>query len=704
MARDNQSREQKKSLRPQAIGLSFLTLAATAAGIYLPFYVVIPPEYYLHYHIGFVLVLAVAAFTATGLLLKLHRRLNNFESLAQKIIRSNYSERIDPRSLGEFHNTARIFNHLAEQLHESMDTRQSLAEFDNLILSGADITAIIRRCLIAASMDAINIRMYMRSDQTELIVHQLNGMRVTTKQIPIFDMAKEAWQEADFYRQIAERETGQVLESYPIACDDNFVGALTADGHRTLTAPESKRLADLVDRLSVALTNIKHSETLYEQANFDALTGLLNRRAFEERLKETLARASRGEQGSLLFLDLDGFKKVNDTSGHEAGDQLLIKIAERLRTAVRPSDTIARLGGDEFALIAPDCTDEHDINTLCGRIVEEITSPIHLGRTEHMVGTSIGVARFPEDSNDVDELMMKADSAMYKAKNEGGSRFAFFDDNLMAATNHRNLVESRLRNAVKEHLLELHFQPKVNLRTWRIDSVEALLRWSDSELGNVSPTEFIGVAEESNIIHDIMPILIDGSTNLLNQADCSDLPLATVAINASNKQIMTEGFALSVLSQLDARGMRHDRVEIEVTETIFAEDMARVLSELHILRMAGIRIALDDFGTGYSSLNMLRELPLDMVKIDRAFITEIEGSEQARSMLKHLIDISNSLGLQVIAEGVETDAQLQFLIENECDYAQGWLIAKALPEQELLTTLADWQTKEAAKQPQLKVV
>ena len=644
-------------------------------------------------------VLLALSWLALTLLYRQHKALARFEKAAKRIVRRDMSLPYQGMGRQDFPGLVNVVNELVGQLDASMDAQRSLSEIDSLILSGAEMTAIIRRCLIAANLDALETRLLLRPDMTSVavIMHKLQGMKVITQEMPLLETSVDALGYIDLYRRLAEEQSERVLDCFPIACDEQLVGVLFAAGHRTMNALEAKRLTDLVDRLSVAMTNINRSETLYQQAHFDPLTGLLNRRAFEDRLKESLTRSRRDETGVLLFIDLDGFKKVNDTEGHEAGDKLLAVVADRLRSAVRPEDIIARLGGDEFAIIAPGPSDEAAVTAICERILRSVPGPVVVDRMEHTIGTSIGVARYPEDGQDLDEVLMKADSAMYRAKESGGTQFAFFDDHLKEANDHRILVESRLRNAVKQRDLELYFQPKLKLDSWTLSSSEALLRWNDEQLGNVSPGDFIGVAEDTGLIHSFMPIIVDGATSVIHEMEQRGLHIETVALNASPKQIMTDGFALSVLSMLDMRNIPHEMIEMEVTESVFAQDMAQVLTELHILRMAGIKIALDDFGTGYSSLNMLRELPLDTVKIDQAFIVELETSDEARSMLKHLIDIAKVLGLQVVAEGVETEVQLQYLMDHGCDVVQGFLISKALPENEYLDMIASWNPQRPAE-------
>ncbi|MCZ6460233.1 MAG: bifunctional diguanylate cyclase/phosphodiesterase, partial [Gammaproteobacteria bacterium] len=371
-------------------------------------------------------------------------------------------------------------------------------------------------------------------------------------------------------------------------------------------------------------------------------------------------------------------------------------ISDRLRESLRDVDAIARLGGDEFAVIVPGCDDEKSVSHLCERIIDSIAKPIVVDRMEHSVGASIGVALFPDDGKYVEELVKKADAAMYRAKESGGARFAFFDDTLNEANRHRVLVESRLRGAIKRGELELHFQPILDLKTRAVESAEALLRWTDDELGVVGPDTFVPIAEETNLIHEFTAVQVNQTANLLAAADSAGVKLDHVAINASAKQLMMEGFSLSLLSMLDQRTVPHHNIEIEVTESVFARDTQLVVRELEILQAAGIRIALDDFGTGYSSLNMLRELPLDVIKIDRSFITELETSDQARVLVQHLISIAATLGKQVVAEGVETEVQLQHLIDANCHYAQGYLISKAKPPAEFIKLLADWQSDDSS--------
>ena len=621
--------------------------------------------------------------------------LADLEDATRRLSIGDYSHRVHIDSKDEFQALGNAFNTMTDKFEEAQKSSQSLADIDRLILSAADLDSVLRKVLISAQMDAVETRLILRPDMSSVLLetYRLEKQRLTKDTIGLLEITDDSLRDIDGYYAMAQRVCGEnTRECLPVAGEGKISGVLVATSDRSLTASESKYLIDLADRLSVAVTNITRSDSLYQQAHFDALTGLINRHAFEDKLRENLSRSWRGEKGVLLFMDLDGFKKVNDTEGHKAGDRLLVIISDRLRETLREVDAIARLGGDEFAIIVPGCADDKSVSTLCERIISAITKPVVVDRMEHSIGASIGVAIFPDDGKNVEELVMKADSAMYRAKESGGARFAFFDDTLNEANRHRVFVESRLRNAIKLGELQVFFQPKLKLNDRTVNSAEALLRWTDDELGVVPPDLFVPVAEETSLIYDFMSILIDKTANLFLSAEQQDVTLDTVAINISPKQLMADGFALSLLSLLDRRQLSHRHIELEVTESVFAQDTQQVVRELEILQEAGMKIALDDFGTGFSSLNMLRELPLNVVKIDRSFITELETSDQARVLVQHLISIAATLGKEVVAEGVETEVQLQHLLDAKCDYVQGYLVSKAKPEAEFIQLLSAWQS------------
>jgi len=392
--------------------------------------------------------LAFAATTAAMIRL-LRRRfalLGRLEQLTRHIIRGDYAYRVTVREHDEFQSLGNAFNEMTDQLQASLKSSQSVADIDRLILSSADLDTVVRKVLLSARMDKVEISLLLRlARQHGLVRYRLQQRDLVEEPVTLKEASDDTLRDIDGYQRLACQLSGDKVRSCTaVAADGAITGSLVAVADRLLTAGESKQLTDLADRLSVAITNIQRSEILFQKAHFDELTGLINRHALQENLREHISRSWRGEKGAVLFIDLDGFKKVNDTEGHKAGDRLLVIIAERLKACLREVDTIARMGGDEFAVIVPGCDDEKSISQLCERIIGSAIQPVIVDRMEHTVGASIGVAVFPDDGRKVDELIMKADSAMYRAKEAGRSRFAFFDDTLNEANRHRVLVESRL--------------------------------------------------------------------------------------------------------------------------------------------------------------------------------------------------------------------------------------------------------------------
>lgn len=442
--------------------------------------------------VGTAFVALAFLLTAYAIIRLLRRRfalLGRLEEHTRHIIRGEFKHRVQVHEVDEFQSLGNAFNEMTDRLQDSLKSSQSVADIDHLILSSAPLDSVLRKVLLSARMEAVEIALVLRVDGAtkSLIKYRLQGRKLVEEPISLLEISDDSLKDIDGYQRIAKRVCGESVRScLAVAAEGDITGALVATASRALQVTETKKLTDLADRLSVAITNIQRSEILFQKAHFDELTGLINRQAFQEKLREHISRSWRGEQGAVLFIDLDRFKKVNDTEGHKAGDRLLVIISERLKECLREVDTIARMGGDEFAVIVSGCDDEKSVSDLCERIIASAIQPVVVDRMEHNVGASIGVALFPADGQKVEELIMKADSAMYRAKEAGRARFAFFDDTLNEASRHRVLVESRLRSAISKNELELHFQPKLNLTNRTVTSAEALLRWTDSKLGGKS--------------------------------------------------------------------------------------------------------------------------------------------------------------------------------------------------------------------------
>jgi diguanylate cyclase (GGDEF)-like protein/PAS domain S-box-containing protein len=425
---------------------------------------------------------------------------------------------------------------------------------------------------------------------------------------------------------------------------------------------------------------IRYQEQLEYQANYDSLTRLPNRNLLRDRLQHALIAAQRREQGvAVVFIDLDGFKNVNDSLGHSVGDRLLGVVAERLARCARASDTVARHGGDEFVIVMTDTVDEQSLIAWMERVRVSISEPVWLDGTELYVGCSMGASLFPQDGHDAETLLKKADVAMYRAKDLGRNTFQFFQPEMNANASARMNMERRLRRALRDNEFLLHYQPQVDIVTGRIVGMEALVRWRDPEVGLVPPSSFIPVAEESGLIGQLTEWVLREACGQNKAWQDEGLPPARVSVNLSAREFHQRNIAQLVTRVLEETGLAPKYLELELTESTImrnAEEAVTMLTDLHAL---GIGLAIDDFGTGYSSLSYLKRFPVDRLKIDRSFVSDIGASSDDETITSAIIALAHSLELQVIAEGVETSAQLDFLRARACDEMQGYYFAKPMP-------------------------
>lgn len=421
---------------------------------------------------------------------------------------------------------------------------------------------------------------------------------------------------------------------------------------------------------------IRYQEQLEYQANYDSLTRLPNRNMLRERMEHAIAR---GVELAVVFVDLDGFKNVNDSLGHSVGDRLLAVLAERLTRCARPSDTIARHGGDEFVIVLGGLVDKEALIAWMERVRAAISEPVMLDGTELYVGCSMGASLYPQDGEDVETLMKKADLAMYRAKDMGRNTYQFYQPEMNTSVGTRLNLERRLRRALRDGEFLLHYQPQVDICTGRIVGMEALVRWDDPEVGLVPPAAFIPVAEESGLIGPLSEWVLREACRQNKAWQDEGLPPARMSVNLSARQFQQRDIAKLVMSILEETGLEPQYLELELTESTImrnAEEAVLMLNELHAL---GIGLAIDDFGTGYSSLSYLKRFPVDRLKIDRSFVSDIGASNDDETITSAIIALAHSLQLQVIAEGVETAAQLDFLKERACHEMQGNFFAQPMP-------------------------
>ncbi len=425
---------------------------------------------------------------------------------------------------------------------------------------------------------------------------------------------------------------------------------------------------------------IAAEEELKRQASYDALTGLPNRNLARDRMTQMLAKAKRqGLKPSIVFIDLDNFKYVNDTLGHAAGDELLKEAASRLSKCTRESDTVARLGGDEFLLIIDEIDNssknprELDLKIIGERIIEEYAKPFFLEGQEVNVSPSIGFAIYPKDGDDSETLMKNADAAMYRSKNEGKNTFCFYSPDMTDKAKQRIEMESKLRHALKKNELKLVYQPIVESNSGNIVKAEVLLRWQNEEAGMIRPDIFIPIAEETGIILEIGEWVIQTACQQLRKWKDAGFESLCLTINVSARQFQADSnLCEAVISAIKTNGLAADEIQLELTEGVLIEENEHTINVMKALENFGIKLLIDDFGTGYASLSYLQKYNFDTIKIDRSYVCKLNENEQDEVLVKAIVAMANTLGVNVVSEGVETQEQLEKLIEFKCKYAQGY--------------------------------
>ncbi|MAL40987.1 MAG: GGDEF domain-containing protein [Thalassospira sp.] len=445
--------------------------------------------------------------------------------------------------------------------------------------------------------------------------------------------------------------------------------------------------------MTAVLTDItvrkRYEEQLVYMANHDTLTNLPNRSMLESSLSKALdkhkeASSTRHGATAVLFIDLDRFKVINDSLGHDVGDLLLKAVAGRLQKVIGRQEIVGRLGGDEFLIIIPDLKETQDAAILSQAVLDALAPAFDIKGRVLFVSPSIGIALYPSDGEDFPALMRNADTAMYSAKSGGGGTYHFFTKTMNESAMARLVIENDLREALAQNQFELHYQPKVDLRTNRISGLEALIRWKQPGRGYISPMQFIPVAEETGLIGKIGEWVIAEVCRQIAEWDAQSVPPLPIAINLSPRQLIEGRITETISRILTDTGTPAARIVLEVTETVMMQEIKKSAAILEELRHLGLQIAVDDFGTGYSSLAYLKRLPINSIKIDRSFVRDVTIDTDDAAITRTIIVMGHNLGLKVIAEGVETKEQMAFLRESECDEVQGFLIATPQPPQEIV--------------------
>ncbi len=478
-----------------------------------------------------------------------------------------------------------------------------------------------------------------------------------------------AWEAEDFFPHFAEG--GKWLA---------FTAAPLRDGQG--------RIVGAIETLQDITVQKTTQQALEREATHDALTGLGNRVLLQRSMEQALAHARReGLLMAVVFMDLDNFKIINDTLGHKVGDEIIREAARRITGSVRASDTVARIGGDEFVVLlyAPDS--ETAIAEVMQRLIDDISQPIHVDGQALFVGCSIGTALYPRDGEDAATLMMNADAAMYRSKESGRNMFHFFAQEMNDAANERLRLSRDLRFAVERGELVLHYQPQVSLETGQVVGAEALLRWRHPTDGLLPPARFIPLAEDNGLIVPIGRWVMEQACLEAKRWSALTGRELRLSLNLSPRQFRQDALVQEVAHLVELLGGSRVCLELEVTENMVMQDLQQAAEVMHELRALGVRMSMDDFGTGYSSLGYLRSFPFDLIKIDRSFITELGRCQGSEAIVRAIIAMAGQLGLEVIAEGVETPAQGSFLLREGCGMAQGFHFGRPMPAEDFRKAL-----------------
>ena len=514
-------------------------------------------------------------------------------------------------------------------------------------------------------------------------------------------LQQTAW---DMYLKREDREAAvaKLLERQNLT---NYEICLRRKDGSTVWVLESENLIEgpdgrlsLIEGTAIDITERKRAEEQVKHLAFhDPLTNLPNRLLFNDRLTLAVAQAHRHNQKlAVLFLDLDRFKVINGSLGHSVGDELLRQVAERIQEHVREGDTVARLGGDEFTLLVPGITAEEDAAKIARKICDAVHDPFWIDGRELFVTTSLGVSVYPSDGHDAETLVRNADSAMYRAKEQGRDNYQLYTPAMNAKAIERLSLESRLRQAVANDELELHFQPFFDLKTSEVLGAEALLRWRHPELGLIPPGEFIPIAELSGLIVPIGEWVLRTACAEARKWHENGYPALTVSVNLSSRQFQQTDLGSQVTHALEESGLDADKLDLEITESCAMQNAEHSINTLQGLKKQGVRISMDDFGTGYSSLNYLKRFPIDRIKLDQSFVRDLPADKDDAAIAMAVIAMGRSLELVVIAEGVETEEQLRFLSNHHCDQLQGFLLSRPLPAEAFERFLAHGSKDVAA--------
>ena len=637
-----------------------------------------------------------------------------------RVADGDFSSRCDISSSDEFEELGKSFGDMAIRLDKQFKSLSAMADIDRTILSSSNedyiVDTVLRYIKEIIPCDYVLLSVVEKNRGLEQKNHKKHlSDSILKNTISLLEadsklllanrdylLIKSTQNTPEFAKEII-RKGVMSLVIYPVVINDSLQSVITLGFRGTKNPHEGdlKHGRELADRVAVALSNTSKEEKIYEQTNFDALTKLPNRTLLTDRLNQAVQRARRnGEQIATLLIDVDRFKNINDSLGHTAGDQLLIEIATRLCTVINETDTIGRLSGDEFVIILSDIGYKNNsaamITATAENILNAIKYPFIIHHHEVTVSASIGIAMFPADTMHAEDLLRYAEIAMYHAKSQRKGAYQFYSKDINASSIAQLVLENNLRQAIRNDELDLHFQPQFDNNTGALVAAEALLRWNHPELGNLAPEDVLPIADSSGLIVPIGDwVLRKACSQIRNWID-KGLEPPRVAINLSAHQFREQNLIKRVKQILNEFDLDVSYLELEITEDTIMSDVEQTTVTLRTLNQMGIRLAVDDFGTGYSSLSYLAKFPIQYLKIDKSFIRDITSDPNMASIVAAIVALAHSLRLEVIAEGIETQAQYDYLQKLNCDLFQGFLLGMPVSSQQFEELLVK-QQKENVK-------
>lgn len=681
------------------------------------------------YFPGLLLLMLVVALVSANRIRRKLAPLIELRDATRRVADGDFSGKIEIDSKDELAELGTAFNGMTDRLEAQFASITTMAEIDRLILSSFDTRYILATVLSrAGDLTPCSIAAVLEPGKASDGTAQLSWCHTAdsvTQESSVPVSSRELRELGDTQNGIfisCKRNRPQYLDQLhgDTACQFLLLPTFVRrqleaviifgyDAGFAINEETRARLRRFADHVAVALSNAKWEERLYHQAHYDTLTDLPNRALLQDRLEQAMARARRNDSSvGVMFIDLDRFKLVNDSLGHTTGDRLLQKVSRLLTDSVRSVDTVVRFGGDEFVLVIPDIGADADpvssLAAIAGDILQRARQDFQIGDHQVRAEASIGIAVYPRDGLTPDELVKHADTAMYHAKDQGRSCYRFFAPELNHAATERLNLERELRQALENGEFRIYYQPKVNCADNTLSGAEALVRWQHPIRGIVTPSEFIPTAEETGLIKPLGDWVLRNVCEQIRAWQDAGLPPVRIAVNLSTRQFSDDDVGAGVTRALARYGLDAGVLELEVTETSVMKNTASSIDKLHRLNRMGIHLSVDDFGTGYSSLNYLKSLPLHTLKVDRSFIVGMLQDKRAEAIVSTIIVLAHSLGLSVVAEGVETEAQRIRLREWGCNEYQGYLYSPPVPASEFERFLAErpnpsdsGQTAEAAR-------